>query len=428
LQKLQRYKKTRFGEIPQEWSVISLDHICRNITDGKHGDCQNERDSGYYFVSAKDIIDGQIHYETARQITKQDFLEANKRTKVEPEDILLTNSGTIGKLAIVKNIPNTPKPTFQKSVAILKPMMDRVSTNYLYYALLHNQKQLENASAGSSQRNLLLRTLKKFNVKIPSTLDEQNRIASILSRVDDLTQKIDQIIEQTQRLKKGLMQKLLTRGSGHKKLKSYSDFMGTIHNTPEIWQIIRLEDLATIRYGLSQPPKVDGKGIPMIRATNIHRGTIVENGILRIDANSVPKTRDLYLHEGDIIVVRSGVYTGDIGYVTKEYDGAIAGYDLVVTPSESADPMFLMLFLLSSRVQNYFSQLKSRVAQEHLNSKQLGNTIIFLPPILEQKKISTIISSIENMIQKEIHYKHLIFDIKKGLMQNLLTGKTRVKV
>ena len=71
----------------------TLQELCLNITDGKHGDCENEENSGYYFISCKDIFDGQINYKNARQITKADFEETHKRTMLEVDDILLTNSG-----------------------------------------------------------------------------------------------------------------------------------------------------------------------------------------------------------------------------------------------------------------------------------------------------------------------------------------------
>ena len=94
-------------------SQYKLEDICLQITDGKHGDCENEENSGYYFVSVKDIDDGAINYSNARQITKFDFEETDKRTKLENEDILITNSGTIGKFVFI-NSPLSRKTTFQK--------------------------------------------------------------------------------------------------------------------------------------------------------------------------------------------------------------------------------------------------------------------------------------------------------------------------
>lgn len=69
----------------------------------------------------------------------------------------------------------------------------------------------------------------------------------------------------------------------------------------------------------------------MIRATNINSGKIFEKDVLMIDITKIPTTREVFLTEGDIIVVRSGAYTGDVGLVTKKWEGSVAGYDLIVS-------------------------------------------------------------------------------------------------
>ena len=117
------------------WPVSTLGEVCSLITDGKHGDCTNEVDSGYFFISAKDIRDGIISYENARQITQSDFTETHRRTNLQPGDLLVTNSGTIGRLAIARDNERTFKTTFQKSVAILKPRRCEISSKFLYYYL-----------------------------------------------------------------------------------------------------------------------------------------------------------------------------------------------------------------------------------------------------------------------------------------------------
>lgn len=95
-----------------------LEDICAQITDGKHGDCQDQPNSSYYFLSCKDIANGRLNYEGARQITEADFLDTHRRTKLEPADVSITNSGTIGRMAIAPDSDDTLRTTFQKSVAI----------------------------------------------------------------------------------------------------------------------------------------------------------------------------------------------------------------------------------------------------------------------------------------------------------------------
>jgi type I restriction enzyme, S subunit len=151
----------------ENWEEKSIGDLCSLITDGKHGDCQNEIDSGYYFVSVKDLINGEIFYEDVRQITRKDFEETHKRTDLKPGDILLTSSGTIGRMIIVKEDPRTYRTTLQKSVAILKPMVDQASSYYLYSLLISEMKNIIELAGGSTIANLLLGDLRRYNIRYP---------------------------------------------------------------------------------------------------------------------------------------------------------------------------------------------------------------------------------------------------------------------
>ena len=167
----------------------------------------------------------------------------------------------------------------------------------------------------------------------------------------------------------------------------------------------------------------------MIRATNIHQGEISETGLISVKRDAIPASRNPFLKEGDIIVVRSGAYTGDIGLITKEWEGAIAGYDLVITPFNKIDSVFLTNYLLSNIIQkDYFASLRERSAQPHLNSLQVEETPIALPPITEQNKIAKVLSSTYLEIKQEEAQKKYLETLKKSLMQVLLTGKIRVKL
>lgn len=205
-----KFKKTRIGEIPEEWEIVEMNKITKNITDGKHGDCSNEANSGYYFVSVKDIRVGQIDYTNVRQITKKDFEETHKRTKLEAGDLLLTNSGTIGRMAVVPDKEITTRTTFQKSVAIIKPDSSKVNVYYMMYALTMVLKSLITASSGSAQANLLLRDLRSYKIPLPS-LEEQQKIAGILAELDTKLDKESKQKASLIKLKNGLMQDIFSQ-------------------------------------------------------------------------------------------------------------------------------------------------------------------------------------------------------------------------
>lgn len=182
--------------------TVTLREITLNITDGKHGDCEPAENSGYYFVSCKDVNNGTIDYANARQISERAFLETHKRTQLEPNDILITNSGTIGRMALVKDIPETYRTTFQKSVAIVKPDISVVLPTYLYYKLQNCVTDFVNCSNGSAQKNLLLGTMRKFQIDLHEDFAQQERLSSILAAYDNLienNQKQIKLLEEAAR-------------------------------------------------------------------------------------------------------------------------------------------------------------------------------------------------------------------------------------
>ena len=146
----------------------TLNDLCSLITDGKHGDCEDEPNSGYYFLSAKDLRENTLIFEGARQITKKDFDETHRRTNLKPGDICMVNTGaTIGRMSIAPDIDLTYKSTFQKSVAIIKPKLNVATSGYLYCLLKNNIKEIKELGSGTSQDNLLLGDLKKYSVQYP---------------------------------------------------------------------------------------------------------------------------------------------------------------------------------------------------------------------------------------------------------------------
>ena len=226
----------------------ALAELTLNITDGKHGDCRGKDDSGYYFISCKDIREGQIHYEDARQIIEEDFWDTHKRTRLEPDDILVTNSGTIGRMAFVRDVPLTYRTTFQKSVAIVKPDKTKIFPKYLYYQLQNCVDDFINRSNGAAQKNLLLSTMRAFKMNIHEDEDLQMHIAAILSTYDDLIEnnqkQIKLLEEAAQRLYKEWFIDL--RFPGHENVK-------IVDGVPEGWQQQALSEIAYIIMG--QSPK-----------------------------------------------------------------------------------------------------------------------------------------------------------------------------
>jgi len=195
--------------LPDSWVWCRLGNITTLITDGKHGDCQNEAHSGYYFLSAKDIKSGKLVYENSRQITFKDFAEVHKRTNLEAGDICLVNTGaTIGKTAIVPSHEFTAKTTFQKSVAVIKVLKRLISIQYLEKILISETSKLLEISKGSAINNLLLGDLRNQLIPLPP-LGEQKAIAEKVDRLMETIDQLEQQIKHRKQLAEDLMQTVL---------------------------------------------------------------------------------------------------------------------------------------------------------------------------------------------------------------------------
>jgi type I restriction enzyme, S subunit len=200
---------------------------------------------------------------------------------------------------------------------------------------------------------------------------------------------------------------------------------------PRGWHNWRLRTIADIRYGLGQPPAEKGGSIPMIRATNVKAGRIVEDNMMYVDSEHLPPGRQPFLKAGDIVVVRSGAYTGDSSIVPKEYEGAVVGYDMIVSVKR-AYPEFIAYALLSSYVLNgQILLLTNRAAQPHLNAHELGGVRIFLPPsAVEQIEISEFLDAtlaklaeLSGLIKIQIE---TLLAYRKSLIHECVTGKRRI--
>lgn len=163
----------------------TLGQITTSIYDGKHGDCEDQAGSGFYFISVKDLQEYDIDYSGAREITPSDFHQNYTRTNLDNGDTIYANTGdTIGKSLFVKDNPLVYKTSFQKSVAILKPNTDYVEPRYLYYLMKYETPRLRQASTGSGQKNLLLSTMRDFETTIHDR-DTQKKIVEVLGCIDD---------------------------------------------------------------------------------------------------------------------------------------------------------------------------------------------------------------------------------------------------
>ena len=207
--------------------------------------------------------------------------------------------------------------------------------------------------------------------------------------------------------------------------------MNWLGKVPQHWEVRRLKTFSQIRYGLGQPPREAPDGLPLVRATNVSQGQIVEEDMVYVDPTDVPTGRNAFLSEGEIIVVRSGAYTADSAIIPKRYSGAVTGYDMVVTVMEAL-PEFVAWAALAAYVRDDQLVVASlRAAQPHLNAEELGSACFFLPPLPEQQAIARFLDAADRRIRRYIRAKERLIELleerKRVLIHEAVTGRIDVR-
>jgi len=303
---------------------------------------------------------------------------------------------------------------------------------YYYYLSLDFDKRLQPLYTGLRK---VIKSDVFLGIKSPvPPLEDQNRIIEFLDRttteIDQAIAKKQRLIELLQEQKAILINQAVTKGL-NPNVPMRDSGIEWIGKIPEHWEIKKLKYISKIKYGLGQPPREKENGLPLIRATNVERGKIVEKDLVRVDPDDIPYQRDPVLKTGDIVVVRSGAYTADSAIVTEKYSGSIAGYDMVLTAKRDVNPEYLAFCLLAKYVlYDQLYLLRMRAAQPHLNAEELGETLIIIPPFDEQAKIILLLQKLNQdqevtfaITNREIN---LLNELKKLVIANAVTGKLKV--
>lgn len=178
--------------------IEHLDNYLELITYGFTNPMPDSNE-GPWKITAKDVINGKINYDTARKTTIDSFEnDLTPKSKPKINDILLTKDGTLGRLAIVdqENI------CVNQSVAVLRPNK-KIIPQFLYYLLSspYYQKTMLNDSDGSVLKHIYITRVKKMDVQIPD-LTHQKKIIQILELIDN---KIDVLIKLNKNLEEQLL-------------------------------------------------------------------------------------------------------------------------------------------------------------------------------------------------------------------------------
>lgn len=389
-------RKLEKSSIPRGWRYDLLDNVatrCSGHTPSKsHPEYWN---GGIKWISLSDSsrLDNGYIYETDKEISREGIRHSS--AEIHPaETVVLSRDAGIGKSAVMAE----PMAVSQHFIAWKCDNESTLHSWFLYNWLQIHKSEFERQAVGSTIKTIGLPYFKKLKIALPPYW-EQEKIAQILSTWDKAITTTEQLLANSQQQKKALAQQLLT---GKKRL---CDARGIQFKSE--WHTGHLIDISKISKGkaLSSKSLIEGQ-YPVIAG-----------------GKASPYKHSAFTHEGVITVSASGAYAGYVAY----HPYKIWASDCSVV-EDTAESHIDFIYHLMSFLQAKIYSLQSGGAQPHIYPKDLASLKLQIPPIEEQKAIAKVISVATheaNALQQKLNS---LKQEKKALMQQLLTGKLRVKV
>ncbi|MEM2034234.1 MAG: restriction endonuclease subunit S [Candidatus Methanomethylicaceae archaeon] len=432
MNKIEFYKETEFketpiGKIPRDWEANKLGSICKFKRGFSYRSDQiTNNQTPIRFITINDVEKEGGLKRSAERIYIKEPSEVNPEFLVNNGDVLIANTDMakgliIGAPILIKNLGE--KCAYSMDLTKLIFDKTKIDGDFLFYYLMHPQmrQKMKSSAQGTNVLHLNHEFISEFLIPLPPVV-EQRAVAEVLSTVDEAIQKNNEVIAKTERLKKSLLQELLTKGIGHK------DFKHTeIGRIPTEWEVTKLASVGDFRYGITTSAVKEDTGIMLLRITDIRNGGIKWSGVpyCKVTESEFNKYK---LEVGDVLFARIGATTGKTCYIDQPVRGVFGSYLIKFVPKIKIDTKFLYFYTQSWIYWNQVNRKKEGQLKKGLNTKMLGSLLILLPPFEEQQKITEILSIVDKKLELERNVKARLERIKQGLMDLLLTGKIRVKV
>ena len=411
--------QTEIGKIPREWEIARLAEFV-DINKKSIDPSKESPNNKFLYIDIDSVENGTGVIRNAKEVMGKDA-PSRARRLIRQNDVLMSTVRPYLKAFTIvsKEFHNQICST---GFAVLT-CRGKVFPSYLFYSLFTKSviDQCKKMMVGGQYPALNSSQVSNIKLSLPP-LPEQKKIAEILSTVDQAIEKVDEAIEKTQKLKKGLMQELLTRGIGHKEFKETE-----IGRIPREWEVKSIMEIGTLQYGITKTGIKVNTGVKFLRITDI-----TDEGI---KWHSVPycelaksELQKYELKDGDILFARIGATTGKTCFIEKSPKSVFGSYLLRMQSLKDIDTKFLYFFTQSLFYWNQVNAVKGGQLKGGLNTKLLGNIKLSIPPLSEQQKIAEILSTADERLELLRKRKERLERVKKGLMNDLLTGKKRVKL
>lgn len=414
------------------WHKIKLEKVAKHIQSGGTPKSDNPE---YYkgdipFVSIEDMTASHKYlYKTIKTISIEG-LKNSSAWIVPKNSVMYSIYATLG-------LPNISKIEAATNQAILNiiPHSEKIDTEFLYYYLLSLRYSIYKFSSQTTQSNLNAKIVRGFDLYIPQELLEQKKVASILSKTDEAIEQTEKIIAKYQRIKAGLMQDLLTKGiDEHGNIRSEKTHRFKTENglrVPEEWIVKSSSELLNIINGGTPSTSTneywENGTIPWLSVDDFNNeGRYVFTTTKQITPKGLLNSSTCLLPKNALIISARGT-VGVISQLGTAMSFNQSCYGLISKNEKMLSNDFLYYSL--KLIFDTGSVVKSGSVFDTITRKTFSEILVSFPNNeLEFNKIVEIISTLDKFIceQKVNHLK--LLSLKTGLMQDLLSGKVRVKI
>ncbi|MDH1053616.1 restriction endonuclease subunit S [Aquipseudomonas alcaligenes] len=401
------YKQTEVGVIPDDWDAKPIRDVC-TLVNGRGFKPHEWQTSGLPIIRIQNLNGSdEFNFYAGKY---------NPKILIEPDQLLFAWSGSRGT-SFGPHVWRGGRALLNYHTWKVVPNEATVNADYLLHALRQLTRFIEDRAHGASA---LVHTQKwemeKFPIPVPATHLEQCAIATALSDMDALLGALERLLAKKRDLKQAAMQQLLT---GQTRLPG---FQGE-------WGIIQLGSLGTFLKGtgVKKDEAVSGD-LPCIRYGEIytHHHDVIRTFYSHISASVAAKAT--LLKTGDVLFAGSGETKKEIGKAVAFVHEceAFAGGDIVILRPAASDAKFLGYYLNSAQVQRQKASLGQGDAVVHISASALASIELTMPSLPEQTAIATVLSDMDAEIAVLEQRLAKTRALKQGMMQELLTGRTRL--
>jgi type I restriction enzyme, S subunit len=406
------YKQTDIGIIPEDWEAKKMGDIL-NLKNGYAFSSEFYSKEGVILITPGNFkINGGLSFTPkntlryAGTFTKEMVFQKGDLLIVMTD--LTPDCNLLGKPGILDTDESVLHNQRIGKLIIKSKIIDK---QFLYWFLASDifSKRMKGTATGSTVSHTSVGSINNSFVPIPP-LKEQKRIAQALSDMDGLITNLEELITKKQSLKQGAMQELLKPKEG--------------------WEVKKLGEVASLITKGTTPKRFTDTGVTYVKIESLAGDEIDSEKCLYIDEET-HKTdlKRSILNEGDLLFAIAGATIGKCTIVPKEIIPANTNQALaIIRLKEEESKMFVFYSLKSKFMQKYISENIAGGAQPNLNLAQIGNYSFHTPSSKkEQKRIAKILSEIDEEIAVLENKRAKYQQFKTGMMQELLTGKIRLK-